>query len=114
MPNPYYIAISGVMGSGKTTLAEGLSSNFGWELAQPNKQSNTYLIDLFKDMQRWAFETQVSFLTNKAFAITQLLEQNKNFILDRSLSEDALIFVSYFHSKDKINDRGLVCILWRC
>lgn len=106
MPNPYYIAISGIMGSGKSTLAEGLSSNFGWELAHPVMNSDNYLSDLFKDMDRWAFEVQISFLTNKAFTIIQLLEQNKNFILDRSLYEDSLIFVNYFYSKNKIDQRG--------
>lgn len=106
MSRPYYIAISGIMGSGKSTLAKGLSSKFGWELAHSISHSSNYLSDLFKDMDRWAFEAQISFLTSKAFAIMHLIEQNKSFILDRSLYEDCSIFVNYFYSKNKIDERG--------
>ncbi|MCU0343226.1 MAG: deoxynucleoside kinase [Ignavibacteriaceae bacterium] len=106
MSRPYYIAVSGLMGSGKSTLAEGLSSFLGWELAQPTKNSQGFLSDLFKDMDRWAFEVQISFLTSKAFAIMHMVELNKNFILDRSLYEDSMIFAEYFYSKNKIDQRG--------
>lgn len=106
MPSPYYIAISGLMGSGKTTLIQGLNQELGWVVAPNNNSAKSYLDDLFQNMERWAFEAQLGFLTNKALEVIDLVEKNKNFLLDRSIQEDYLVFAKYFYEKGKIDKRG--------
>ena len=100
------IAIAGMMGSGKTTLARNISSNLGWTLLPENLRSRLYLNDLFFDESRWAFDTQISFLCEKAIRLNKYLLTGKNVILDRSLYEDIEIFAGFFYSQKKIDERS--------
>jgi len=56
-----YIAISGIMGNGKTTFARQLSKILFWASISENLSAKRYLPDLLSDPKRRAFETQLSF-----------------------------------------------------
>ena len=56
-----YIAIAGVMGSGKTTAAEILKKELGFPLVQERPQDNPFLEPLYQDMKRWGLHCQVFF-----------------------------------------------------
>lgn len=103
---PYSIAISGFMGTGKTTLARALARRFGWTYLHESGIALKYLPDLFQNTRRWAFETQTGFLSNKALQIIKCLHKSQNFILDRSIYEDAHIFAAYFYDRGDIDDRS--------
>ena len=102
----FYIAISGMMGSGKSTIARSLASHLGWKLLPEDLRSRMYLNDLFEDEERWAFDTQVSFLCKKSIRLKKYLESKNNLILDRSIYEDVEVFAEYFYSKGKIDKRS--------
>lgn len=93
------------MGSGKTTLARALSSNMGWNYLPESPLGLKYLNDLFDNPKRWAFETQISFLCQKAIEIKEMTNRY-DFILDRSFYEDIYIFAEYFYRNGYINDRS--------
>jgi deoxyadenosine/deoxycytidine kinase len=95
-----------MMGSGKTTLARGLSSVLGW-MYQPSKNTATnYIPDLFIKPERWAFESQLSFFIQKALIIDNCIKKRLNFILDRSIQEDQHVFFKYFYQKGFIDERA--------
>lgn len=94
------------MGSGKTTLSRYLSHQLGWTLFPEGLRSRAYLADLFLDEKRWAFDTQISFLCEKALRLKKYIESNKNVILDRSIFEDVYIFANYFYDKGDIDERS--------
>lgn len=100
------IAIAGMMGSGKTTLARNLSGNLGWILLPEGLRSRLYLKDLFHDETRWAFDAQISFLCEKAIRLKKYLMSGQNVILDRSVYEDVEIFASHFYAQKKIDERS--------
>src|SRR6266702_2440983 len=102
----YIITICGMMGSGKTTLAKNLSRKMGWDYVHESSKGVQFLADLFKDEKRWAFDTQLSFLTTKAIEIMNMIEANKDIVIDRSLEEDINIFANYFYSNGKIDNRS--------
>lgn len=60
-----YIAIEGVIGVGKTTLARLLQPSFNAELLLEIFEENPFLSDFYSDRSRYAFQTQIFFLLSR-------------------------------------------------
>lgn len=99
------IAIAGNMGTGKSTLVDFLAKTYGvMPFYEPNDE-NPYLGDFYKDMKRWAFQSQLYFLINK-FRLHQELDRQPGVVaLDRTIFEDAEIFATALHQMRKISKR---------
>jgi deoxyadenosine/deoxycytidine kinase len=93
------------MGSGKSTLVEFLARTYGvMPFYEPNDE-NPYLSDFYKDMKRWAFQSQLYFLSNK-FRLHQELDRQEGVVaLDRTIFEDAEIFATALLQMRKISKR---------
>jgi deoxyadenosine/deoxycytidine kinase len=100
-----YIAITGNIGVGKSSLTDFLCRTYKvTPFFEPNEQ-NPYLADFYGDMKTWAFRSQVFFLTHK-FRIHQELDRNPGTVVqDRSIWEDAEIFCRNLHLSGMIDDR---------
>lgn len=99
------IAIAGNIGSGKSSLVEFLTRNYGIEPFYEPNDENPYLPDFYRDMERWAFHSQLYFLASK-FRIHQRLDRTPGVsVLDRSIFEDAEIFATALFHMRKINAR---------
>jgi len=88
-----YIAIEGVIGVGKTTLARLLQPAFEAELLLEVFEENPFLADFYSDRERYAFQTQIFFLLSRYHqqrAVSKLLEPGKNVITDYTFKKDAL------------------------
>jgi deoxyguanosine kinase len=60
-----YLAIEGVIGVGKTTLARLLQPAFEAELLLEVFEENPFLSDFYADRARYAFQTQIFFLLSR-------------------------------------------------
>lgn len=60
-----YIAIEGVIGVGKTTLARLLQQDFAGTLSIEEFEDNPFLVKFYQDRARYAFQTQVFFLLSR-------------------------------------------------
>jgi deoxyadenosine/deoxycytidine kinase/NTP pyrophosphatase (non-canonical NTP hydrolase) len=60
-----YLAIEGVIGVGKTTLARLMRDSFQAELLLEVFEENPFLSDFYADRARYAFQTQVFFLLSR-------------------------------------------------
>ena len=60
-----YIAIEGVIGVGKTTLARLLQPAFEVDLLLEVFEENPFLSDFYSDRERYAFQTQIFFLLSR-------------------------------------------------
>jgi deoxyadenosine/deoxycytidine kinase len=99
------IAIAGNIGAGKSTLVEFLSRTYGVAPFYEPSEDNPYLPDFYRDMKRWAFHSQLYFLSNK-FRIHQALDRMPGVVaLDRTIFEDAEIFATALHDMKHIDDR---------
>ncbi len=88
-----YITVEGVIGAGKTSLAEMLSQWFGAYLVLEEFETNPFLSDFYNDRRRYAFQTQIFFLLSR-FRQQEELRQYDLFH-DRIISD-------YMFQKDRI------------
>jgi deoxyadenosine/deoxycytidine kinase len=100
-----HIAISGNIGSGKTTLCEMLAKRYNWQAEFESVDNNPYLADFYKDMSRWAFHLQIYFLNSRFNQINAIRNSERTIIQDRTIYEDAYIFAANLHASGHINDR---------
>lgn len=91
---PLYIAIEGVIGVGKTTLARLLQAAFGANLLLEVFEENPFLSDFYADRQRYAFQTQIFFLLSRyrqqSQSVPEYLRSGKPLIADYTFEKDAL------------------------
>ncbi len=65
LEKPKYIAIDGVIGAGKTSLAKKLSEKLDAKLVLEEFEENPFLGKFYEDRKRYAFQTQMFFLVNR-------------------------------------------------
>lgn len=88
-----YIVIEGPIGSGKTTLAQRLSDRFSVDLLLENADANPFLPRFYQDRQRYALQTQLFFLFQRAEQGRELNQRDlfhKATIADFFLEKDPL------------------------
>lgn len=87
-----FIAISGNIGSGKSSLTSFLCQYFSMTaLPEPN-DDNPYLPLFYKDMKQWAFHSQLWFLSRKIAMHREIHAAPGAIVQDRAVFEDAEIF----------------------
>jgi deoxyadenosine/deoxycytidine kinase len=100
-----YIAIAGNIGAGKTSLVEFLCKRYELKPFYEPNDSNPYLEDFYKNMKRWAFHSQIYFLTHK-FRLHRELERYPGTVIqDRTIYEDAEIFAKNLFRSRHITPR---------
>jgi deoxyguanosine kinase len=60
-----YIAVEGVIGVGKTTLAQMLCDRLGARVVLEKFEENPFLEKFYKDPEHYAFQTQIFFLLSR-------------------------------------------------
>jgi deoxyadenosine/deoxycytidine kinase len=100
-----YIAVAGNMGVGKTSFVEFLTQEYGFEPVYEPYTTNPWLDDFYGDMGRWAYHSQLWFLTHK-FRLHLDLNQNSGTVVqDRSIYEDAEIFATNLFQQGHMAER---------
>ncbi|NOY76756.1 MAG: deoxynucleoside kinase [Calditrichaeota bacterium] len=88
-----YIAIEGVIGAGKTSLAHLLARRLNGRLVLEKHDENPFLVDFYKDPARFAFQTQMFFLLSR---YRQQLDLQQQDLFQRVIISD------YIFQKDRI------------
>jgi len=88
-----YIAIEGVIGAGKTSLAARLSQTLGAKAIYEEFEKNPFLEDFYDDPEHYAFQTQIFFLISR-------FQQQQN-IQQPDLFQQCIVS-DYIFAKDRI------------
>ncbi len=88
-----HIAIEGVIGAGKTSLAVMLGETLGAKVVLEKFEENPFLKDFYRDPERYAFQTQIFFL------LTRYKQQRDLFQADLF---HRFLVTDYIFEKDKI------------
>ena len=88
-----FIAIEGVIGAGKSSLARILAKRYNANLILEQFEENPFLPQFYADRNRYAFQTQLSFLASRF--------QQQQALLNKDLFHDFIIS-DYLFEKDRI------------
>jgi len=100
-----FVAVSGNIGVGKSTLVERLAAKLGWDPLFEPQDENPYLADFYKDMKTWAFHSQLFFLGRRLRQYQELLASPGGVLQDRCVYEDAEVFARYLFDRGMISPR---------
>jgi deoxyguanosine kinase len=89
-----YIAIEGVIGAGKTSLARKIKDKLNAELLLEQFDANPFLEKFYSDRSRYAFQTQMFFLINRFKQQEELSQEDlfRDYIVSDYLFEKDRIF----------------------
>jgi deoxyguanosine kinase len=88
-----FIAIEGVIGAGKTSLARMLAERHNARLVLEEFEENPFLPNFYEDRERYAFQTQLAFLASR------FKQQEK--LRSRDLFHE-MVISDYLFDKDRI------------
>jgi deoxyadenosine/deoxycytidine kinase len=100
-----YVVLAGNIGAGKSTLVQMICERLDWEPSYEPVAENPYLADFYADMRRWAFHSQVFFLTWRARAHRALMDIRRPVVQDRSFYEDAEVFARALFRQGSMSER---------
>lgn len=87
-----FVAVAGNIGAGKSSLTKVLAECFALEPVFEAVDENPYLEDFYADMRRYAFHSQMFFLSKRLGQHVRQVNSGSRVIQDRTIYEDANVF----------------------
>lgn len=101
-----YITIEGPIGIGKTSLTEMIAENHGYSTVHEIVEENPFLSKFYENPEKWAFQTEMFFLTNRYVQLNHLhkekLVNSEKVVADYNIHKN-LIFAKKNLSIDDYN-----------
>lgn len=103
-PNMQYMAVEGLIGAGKTTLARRLAADWNARLVLEEFDDNPFLPRFYEEPERYGFSVELSFLAQRYHQLKRVTEQELFVpltVADYSLGK-SLIFASVTLNGDEL------------
>ena len=104
MKIPYHIAVEGTIGVGKTSLAKILGERLEAKLILEEFEENPFLVDFYKDAERFAFQTQLFFLLSRYRQQQELQQTN---LFTKALISDYMFIKDRLFAALNLNDKEM-------
>lgn len=85
-----FIGIAGLIGAGKSTLADAVGKHMGLDVYYEPVEDNEYLADFYRDTARYSFATQIYLLNRRFQQHQEIIWRGRPAIQDRTIYEDAI------------------------
>lgn len=100
-----FIGTAGLIGVGKTTLANALGAHLGLDVYHEPLEDNVYLEDFYADTARWAFSMQAYLLNRRFQQHQEIIWRGRGAVQDRTIYEDSifakvLVDMGLMHPRD--------------
>jgi deoxyadenosine kinase len=99
-----FIGIAGLIGAGKTTLAEALAHHLELDVHYEPVIDNEYLDDFYRDTKRYSFAMQIYLLNRRFQQHQEIIWRGRGGVQDRTIYEDA-IFAKTLRDMDLMDPR---------
>ncbi len=96
-----FIVVEGPIGSGKTTLARMLSEKFSTQLLSEKAEENPFLARFYQDPKRYALQTQLFFLFQRA---RQIADINQIDMFSQPITADFFLEKDPLFARLNLND----------
>lgn len=103
----WHVAVSGLMGAGKTTLVKGLAREFGGAPLVERDADNPYLPRFYLDPSAWAFQSFVFFLQQTLADYCEARSGMPGGVQERVLEEHLVVFGSEFRRRGYLSEPDL-------
>ncbi len=99
----HFVAVEGVIGVGKTSLAKKISERYNFHLLNEIVGENPFLSKFYENIEEWSFQTEMFFLCNRFKQLEDIqnnyLSKNKSVVSDYHMFKN-LIFANQTLKKD--------------
>lgn len=85
-----FIGIAGMIGAGKSTLAEALGKHLEMDVYYEPIEDHEYLADFYRDTRRYAFATQIYLLNRRFQQHQEIIWRGRSAVQDRTIYEDSI------------------------
>jgi deoxyadenosine kinase len=85
-----FIGIAGMIGAGKSTLAEALGKHLNIDCYYEPVADNEYLADFYRDTARYSFAMQVYLLNRRFQQHQEIIWRGRSAVQDRTIYEDSI------------------------
>lgn len=99
----HFVAVEGVIGVGKTSLAKRISERYNFHLLNEIVDENPFLSKFYENIEEWSFQTEMFFLCNRFKQLEDIqnhfLSKNQSVVSDYHMFKN-LIFANQTLKKD--------------
>ncbi len=109
-----FVAVAGNIGAGKSSLTRILAEHYALSPVYEAVDENPYLEDFYSDMKRYAFHSQMFFLSKRLEQHLAQVNPSNRVIQDRTLYEDAAVFARNLFEEGVLGarDYGVYCAMY--
>jgi deoxyadenosine/deoxycytidine kinase len=104
VPNPFHVAVSGLIGAGKSTLVRGLAPLLAASPLLERFDADPYFERFYSDPARWAFQHFTFFFEQSLDDQRRARQDGVSAVQERVIQEHLKIFGAEFHARGFLGD----------
>ena len=105
-----YVAVSGPLGVGKSSLIELLAGSGAWTVLEEPVMDNPYLSSVYANLSDYAFRNQAFYLGQRAKLHNEARHVRGPLIQERCISEDGEVFTPALRDHGAYDDNDLATL----